>query len=54
MVDYFLHLGNDSTTRTHLNKTPLHVGVELKKIPMIKLLAKKPRINNTDDNGTAP
>jgi hypothetical protein len=54
MVDYFLHLGHDSTTRTHLNKTPLHVGVELKKIPMIKLLAKKPRINNTDDNGTAP
>jgi len=51
MVNYFLQLGYDPSTRTHLNKTPLHIAVELKNIPVVKLLAKPPRINMTDDNG---
>ncbi|EFX71811.1 hypothetical protein DAPPUDRAFT_59776 [Daphnia pulex] len=51
MVDYFLHLGYDPTTKTRLNKTPLHIAVELNNLPMIKLLARSHKINNIDDHG---
>jgi ankyrin repeat protein len=51
MVDYFLNVGYDPTTRTRLNKTPLHIAIELNNFAMIKLLAKTPNINNIDDNG---
>jgi ankyrin repeat protein len=50
MVDYFLHLGYDPTTKTRLNKTPLHIAVELNNLPMIKLFARSHQIN-IDDNG---
>jgi ankyrin repeat protein len=51
MVDYFLHLGYDPTTRTRLNKTPFHIAIELNNFSMIKLLARTPQINNIDNNG---
>ncbi len=51
MVDYFLHLGYDPRTKTRLNKTSLHIAVELNNLPMIELLARSHQINNIDDNG---
>ena len=51
MIQYFLQLGYDPASRTHLNKTSLHIAVELKNITVIKLLARTKQINLLDDNG---